>query len=173
MRFMPSVLLYLGCGLLAFVAWAGDPAPRAPKTKAEADKQLSELGQRQIALSFTLRDQIQKNEALWMDPLFTSLEIEKLRQRLEALKHEELKVQIALRDQKAELAGAPAEIERLNKRAEGLKLEALQLQSTLRALVAELPEAKAEVEKIETCKAAHQALVRRIDELKTQRAKLP
>ena len=139
MHHLRTVLIVLGCsGMLAFVVWAADPAPRAAKTKAAIDQQLAELGQQQVELSFTLRDQAQKNETVWMNPQYTSPEIDKLRQRMEVLKQEMVRLQLSLRE-----------------------------------LVAELPAAKAELEKLESGKAAYQALVRRIEELKKQREQLP
>ena len=65
------------------------------------------------------------------------------------------------------------EIEKLRKRLEGLQQEMLQLQITLRERVAELPAAQAEVAKLAQEKAMHQALARRIEELKKLREQLP
>jgi hypothetical protein len=80
----------------------------------EVDQQLSQLGQQQVALSFTLRDQAQKNESLWLDPQYTSPEIESLRKRLAALQREMMQVQLALRTRVAELPAAQAEMAKLD-----------------------------------------------------------
>ena len=108
-------LIGLCCSLLAIVAPAADPAPSGPQTKADIDRQLAVLAQRQIEISFTLRDQIQKNATLWMDPGLTSPEIEKLRKRMDALNKELIDLQLTLRDLVAELPAAQAELEKVEK----------------------------------------------------------
>ena len=131
----------LRCFLLVFAAstvLAAEPVPRPVANRAQVDQQLMALAQRQVELAFTLRDQIQKNDALWLDPKYTSPEIEKLRQHLADLQKEQAA-----------------------------------LQNALRKLVAEVPEARAELEKAEAAKAEHQALARRIDELRKLREQMP
>ncbi len=104
-----------GCGvMMVWCAGGGEPTPRPPSTRVEVDQQLSQLGQQQVALSFTLRDQAQKNESLWLDPQYTSPEIESLRKRLAALQREMMQVQLALRTRVAELPAAQAEMAKLD-----------------------------------------------------------
>jgi DNA repair exonuclease SbcCD ATPase subunit len=107
---MRAELTGLCCCLLAVVAFAADPAAHVAPTKTEIDQKLAALVQRQVELSFTLRDQLQKNETLWMDPKYTSPEIEKLRQRLNDRKQELMQLQLALRQRVEELPAARAEI---------------------------------------------------------------
>ncbi len=101
--------------LLATAAFAADPVSRAPRTRAEIDQQLASIAQRQVELSFTLKDQLQKNDTLWMDPKYTSPEIEKLRRRLELLQQEMAELQVALRQRVADLPEARAELEKADK----------------------------------------------------------
>jgi chromosome segregation ATPase len=107
---MRTVTISLFCCLLAAAVLAADPAPAAPKTRAEIDQQIAALSQRQIELAFGLRDQLQKIEQLWADPQYTSPEIEQLRKRLRQLEAERQEIQAALRARVAELPGAQAEI---------------------------------------------------------------
>jgi DNA repair ATPase RecN len=110
---MRSGMIGFCCCLLALAALAADPAPRAPQTKAAIDQQLAALAQRQVEIAFTLKDQVQKNETLWMDTTYTSPEIEKLRQRLNVLQQETMQLQRALRELVAELPAAKAELEKV------------------------------------------------------------
>ena len=103
-------MFVLCCSLPVISVFAADPVPRAPRTKVEIDQQLSLLAQRQVELAFTLRDQLQKNDTLWMDPKYTSPEIEALRKRLHDLQRELVDLQMALRTRVAELPAAQAEI---------------------------------------------------------------
>jgi len=112
---MRSEMIGICCCLLAVAAVAADPAPRVPQTKSEIDQQLAALTRRQVELAFTLRDQVQKNDTLWMDPKYTSPEIEKLRKRMNELKKEMIGLQMALRDRVAEIPEAKAEIEKVEK----------------------------------------------------------
>jgi len=105
----------LCCCLLASVAFAADPAAHAVQTKAEIDQKLALFAQRQVEISFTLKDQFQKNETLWMDPKYTSPEIDKLRKRMEALKQELTQLQLTLRQLVLELPDAKAELEKVEK----------------------------------------------------------
>lgn len=108
---MRPVIISLCCSLLAAVSFAADPAPRASQAKPDT----STPAARQVEIAFQLRDQIQKNESMWMDPKYTSPEIEKLRQRMEVLKKEMLDLQVALRDLVAELPEAKAETAKVEK----------------------------------------------------------
>ena len=110
---MKWLVLGVWCGLWVGIVGAGEPSPRTPPTRAELDRQLAELGQQQVSISFAVRDQAQKNENLWLDPQYTSPEIENLRKRLEGLQQELLQVQLALRTRVAELPAAKAEIAKL------------------------------------------------------------
>lgn len=107
---MRTVTISLLSGLLAAAAFAADPAPAAPKTRAEIDQQIAALSQRQVELAFLLRDQVQKNDQLWADPQYTSPEIERLRTRLRQLEAERQEIVSALRARVAELPAAQAEI---------------------------------------------------------------
>lgn len=110
---MRAGMIGLCCCLLAFMSFAADPAAHASPTKAEIDQKLAALALRQVELSFTLKDQFQKNDTLWMDPKYTSPKIEELRKRMEALKQEMMQLQLALRESVMELPEARAEIEKV------------------------------------------------------------
>ena len=110
---MRAGMIGLCCCLLAVVSLAADPAAHASRTKAEIDQKLAALAQRQVELSFTLKDQLQKNDTLWMDPKYTSPKIVELRKRMDALRQEMMQVQLALRQSVMELPEARAEIEKV------------------------------------------------------------
>ena len=110
---MRTGMLGLCCCLLSVAVFAADPAPRAPQTRVEIDQQLAALTQRQVEIAFLLRDQAQRNSTLWMDPQFTSPEIEKLRQRMNALKKEMVELQLVLSNLVAQLPEAKAELEKV------------------------------------------------------------
>ena len=105
-------VLISGC-LLAAAVLAADPEVRAPQTRAAIDQQLSALSQKQLDLAFAVRDQIQKNDTLWMNPQYTSPEIEKIRKRMDLLKKEMLELQMALRERVAQIPEARAELEKV------------------------------------------------------------
>jgi len=98
----------LCCCLFVCAAMAAEPVPRTPQTKAEIDQRLTALAQRQVDLSFTLRDQIRDNDSLWLNPAYTSPEIERLRKRMQVLKSEMDAVQGKLRELVAQVPEARA-----------------------------------------------------------------
>jgi hypothetical protein len=110
---MRRLIMGVGCGLLVWCAGGAEPASRPPATRSEVDQQLSQLGQQQVTLAFSMRDQTQKNESLWLDPQYTSPEIESLRKRMAALQQELMQVQQTLRTRVAELPAAQAELAKL------------------------------------------------------------
>lgn len=112
---MRSLWISFCCALLLGVARAADPAPAAPLTRGEIDRQIAALGQRQVEIAFAMRDQAQKNEAMWADPKYTSPEIENLRKRLAVLKQEMLTIELSLRERVAELPEAQAELAKVEK----------------------------------------------------------
>ena len=130
---------WMTIGMLGFLAagaaLAADSATNAVLTRAEIDQKLAALSRRQIEISFELRDQARKNETLWLDSKYTSPEIEKLLQRLAALRQVAVQAEIALRQAvealpevraelakvpngKAEYQGVGRQIEELQKRRE-------------------------------------------------------
>ena len=110
---MRAGMIGICCCLLVVMSFAADPAVRASLTKAQIDQKLAELSLRQVDLSFMVKDQIQRNDTLWMDPKYTSPKIEELRKRMEALKREMMQLQLALRESVMELPDARAEIEKV------------------------------------------------------------
>ena len=86
------------------------------------------LTQRQIDLSFILRDQTRDNETLWMNPKYTSAEIAKLRNRMEVLKNELTELQLKIRDCVAELPEARAELEKVEKEKAEYQTNARQIE---------------------------------------------
>ena len=102
------------CCLLAYAAFAADPVPSVPQTKTDIDKKIAALTQRQVELSFILRDQIRDHETLWMNPQYTSEEITKLRKRMEALKVELTELQVKVRELVLDLPAVKAELEKVD-----------------------------------------------------------
>ncbi|MFZ4394220.1 MAG: hypothetical protein ACOYOU_01180 [Kiritimatiellia bacterium] len=101
-------------------------------------------------------------------------------QQLAEISRQQLELSFTLRDQTrknetlwADPQFTSPEIEKLRKRLEVMQQEILQLQIALRERVAELPAAQVEVAKLAQAKAMHQALARRIEELKKLREQLP
>ena len=136
-------------GLLAVgAALAEGPATNAGLTRAEIDRKLVALTHRQVEISFALRDQGRKNETLWLDPKYTSPEIEKLRQRLAALRQ-------------------------ADPQTEAIQRQAAQTEAALRQAVEALPEAQAELAKIPGGKTEFQQIARQIEELQKQREQAP
>ncbi len=136
-------------GLLAVTAaLAEGPATNAVLMRAQIDQKLAALVHRQVEISFELRDQGRKNEALWLDPKYTSPEIETLRQRLATLRQT-----------------VP--------QTEAIQQQAARTTAALRQAVEALPEARAELAKIPGGKTEYQRIVQQIEELQKQREQAP
>ena len=101
------ILLFVAALLFAAVAPAEPASPAA--TPAAPDNRATDMVKRQLELTFQLQDQTRKNEGLWMDPRFTSPEIDALRQRYRRLAAEMGEVQVELRRLVAALPEAQAE----------------------------------------------------------------
>ena len=106
-----------GC-LCVLAASADNAAPPPARTKAEIDQRASELTKRQLEIADALQEQVRKNEALWLDPRFTSPEIDALRKRYENLKQEMAEIQLLLRKRVAEIPEARAELEKADRARE-------------------------------------------------------
>jgi hypothetical protein len=107
---MHRVLLTAAACLIAAAALSDGAAPApapapAPRTRAEIDKRLGELTNRQLELTYTLSEAVKKLDSLWLDEHLTSPEIEALRRKRAALLHELGALETALR---REIAAQPA-----------------------------------------------------------------
>jgi len=96
------------------MASASTPVAHASplQTKAEVDQRISDLTKRQFEIIDLLQKQKQKSEMLWMNPQFSSPEINAMRARYEALRKEVADLELKLRAEVADLPAAQAELEK-------------------------------------------------------------
>ena len=105
---MRNILLAVFCCCLPIAALrAADPAPARGETAA--DQRLASLTQQQLELAFSLQEQARQHDTLWLNPRYTSPEINELRKRYDAIKRELAETEARLRACVDELPEVKAE----------------------------------------------------------------